>query len=727
MQLSALQLLAFGPFGSVMLLLWGLAAAAPVVIHLWNKRRYREMEWAAMEQLLAALRKNSRRMRIEQLLLLIVRVLILLLLAIALAEPFLPLFNSLGVAGGDDGRTHWVMVIDGSFSMDYRRTDKSHFEKAKELAISMVQEQASQGDGFTLVVLADPPRVVIGEPAFDPSDVVEEINALKMPHTGGNLTATLAQTQDILARAATRNPRLVVNRVCLFSDLGQNTWEESQAADCRGRIASLAEKSQLLLFDLGDANQQNVAVTSLSMAEPLATAGRSIRFTAQVQNFGDVEAASKRVKILVDGLPVYEETLSIDAGASTAIETGITFDSTGEHQVEARLESDPLQVDNHRYMSLAVRDAIRVLCIGGKPGSARLVQRALNPFKTGEPYIRAEIAPESALAERNLSAYDCVYLCNIARFSIEEAGVLREFLAGGGGVVICLGDQVDPDNYNEMLAQPSRRVLPARLGPLVRSGEHYLSGGDYKHPVAQPFRDNEQAGLFTLPTFRYYKLQPVEDSQATTALTFDGEDPALVEEKILRGRCVLFATAASEQSVDSTASPPLRWTLAPDWLNYPALHQEILRVAIAGRDQTRNTQVGEELTGTVAGAGAGSELTVIPPDNVRQNVRMTATGDANRWQYNAAWQSGFYRVEYARPASGTQYFAVNVNNAESDLTRFDESQLPAQIQRDGATGDEVEPVLPPTRPPPLFRYFLFAVLGLLFVEVFLGRRFGRGS
>jgi len=725
--LSGMLLLAFGPFGSAMLLLWGLAAAAPVLIHLWSRRRYREMEWAAMEQLLAALRKNSRRIRVEQLLLLIVRVLILLLLALALAEPFLPFFSSLGVAGADGGHTHWVMVIDGSFSMDYRRSDGSHFSKAKELAAKMVSEQAQQGDGFTLVLLSDPPQVVIGEPAFDPADVVEEINALQMRHAGGNLTATLSQVQDILTRAATRSPRLVSNRVCLFSDLGRNTWDEVLAANCRTRIASLAENSQLLLFDLGDDNQQNLAVTSLAMDEPLATAGRSIRFTAQVHNFGDVDASGKRVKVLLDGLPVYEESLSIAAGSSTAIETGITFDTTGEHQIEARLEGDSLEIDNHRYMSVAVRESIRVLCIGGKPGSARLVQRALNPFTTGEPYIRAELAPESALVERNLAAYDCVYLCNVARFSAEEAGVLREFLSNGGGVVICLGDQVEPANYNEMLATPGRRVLPARLGPLVRTGEHFLSGGDYKHPVARPFRDNEQAGLFTLPTFRYYKLEPIEKSQAVTALTFNGSDPALVEEKILRGRCILFATAASEKSVDSSTSPPVRWTLAPDWLNYPALHQEILRAAVAGRDQTRNTLVGEELTGGLPGTGSGAALNIVQPDNVRQNVRMTVDGEENRWQYSAAWKSGLYRAEYGRPVVSTQFYAVNVNTAESDLTRFDTTRLPAQIQRDGAGGSEEDPALPASRPPPLFRYFLFAVLALLFVEVFLGRWFGRGS
>ena len=58
-------------------LLAGLAAASiPIVIHLLNRRKFREMPWAAMQFLMAAIRKNQRRVRIEQWLLLAIRTLV---------------------------------------------------------------------------------------------------------------------------------------------------------------------------------------------------------------------------------------------------------------------------------------------------------------------------------------------------------------------------------------------------------------------------------------------------------------------------------------------------------------------------------------------------------------------------------------------------------------------------------------------------------------------------
>ena len=57
----------------------GGAAAVPVIIHLLNRKRYVVVNWAAMRFLLAAQKKNVRRLKLEQWLLLAVRTLLVLL------------------------------------------------------------------------------------------------------------------------------------------------------------------------------------------------------------------------------------------------------------------------------------------------------------------------------------------------------------------------------------------------------------------------------------------------------------------------------------------------------------------------------------------------------------------------------------------------------------------------------------------------------------------------
>ncbi len=152
-------------------LLAGLALGAmPVIIHLLHKRRYRETDWAAMRFLLEAARKHSRRIRLEQLILLAVRILILVLLVLALARPYV---ETLGTFFQGDVPTHRIIVVDASFSMGYQQAEFSRFDRAKGIARQIVSG-ARQGDALNLVRICDSlPRAIVRQPAYQKSQVIE--------------------------------------------------------------------------------------------------------------------------------------------------------------------------------------------------------------------------------------------------------------------------------------------------------------------------------------------------------------------------------------------------------------------------------------------------------------------------------------------------------------------------------------------------------------------------
>ena len=89
------QLLAMWQLGSAWMLLWGLAAALPILIHLWSRRRYQQVPWAAMEFVLAAMRRNARRIQLEQWLLLALRTLIVVLFALAITVAIVGTSNNI--------------------------------------------------------------------------------------------------------------------------------------------------------------------------------------------------------------------------------------------------------------------------------------------------------------------------------------------------------------------------------------------------------------------------------------------------------------------------------------------------------------------------------------------------------------------------------------------------------------------------------------------------------
>ena len=207
-------LLALG-FGAPWML-WGVAASSiPVVIHLLNKRKYRQTEWAAMRFLLAALRKNKRRIELEQWILLAIRTLLVLLLVMAMARPVL---ESLAPALFAGQRSHRVLVLDASMSMTRKLTDQTRFDRATSLARQIVKE-ARRGDVLSLILMADPPRVIIGEPSPNLEQVGREIDLVQTTQGATDLTATFASLRRVLESSPLPN-----KEVLFLTELQRATW-----------------------------------------------------------------------------------------------------------------------------------------------------------------------------------------------------------------------------------------------------------------------------------------------------------------------------------------------------------------------------------------------------------------------------------------------------------------------------------------------------------------------
>src|SRR5262245_40121456 len=113
-----------------------------------------------MRFLLAAQKQNTRRLRIEQLILLLVRVGVIALIVLAMAS-VTPWAENLWAAIWPEGgrpaapqgsRIHHVIVLDGSLSMNLTVDGQSVFERARQLALAKIK-QAAVGDGFSVLLM----------------------------------------------------------------------------------------------------------------------------------------------------------------------------------------------------------------------------------------------------------------------------------------------------------------------------------------------------------------------------------------------------------------------------------------------------------------------------------------------------------------------------------------------------------------------------------------------
>ena len=254
-----------------------------------------------------------------------------------------------------------------------------------------------------------------------------------------------------------------------------------------------------------------------------------------------------------------------------------------------------------------------------------------------------------------------------------------------------------------------------------------LDPRDYQHPIVKPFAGQPRAGLLTTPVWKYVRLTPYAAERAKVAVALANGDPLIVEEALGRGRSILIATAGGNDSLHRGPEGTVPWTTMPLWPSFPPLVQEMLSLAVRGRNEHRNVTVGEELTAAAPPGGAGQAIVLTAPDDRRERIPTTADGDERRWTFANVNLSGLYRAADGS-AESAQLFAANVDPRESDLSRIDPETLPSQFRQSLETPEDSAPAAALARPhQELFRWFLAAMLLLLLAETWYARKLGRSE
>ncbi len=204
-------------FANPALLAGASAGSIPIIIHLLNKQRFKKIVWAAMHWLWAAQKKSSRRLRIEQLILLLIRILILVLLALALARPALQ--EGMGLLAGR-ASIHRVIVLDNSFSMGHLVGGKPLFEKAKDLAVQLVEKLNPSDD--VDVLLMNSSTEELASNALKLSEAVRDIKAAKLSDDGTFVLRGIAAACERIERRGSKNIR---REIIVITDQTRAGWE----------------------------------------------------------------------------------------------------------------------------------------------------------------------------------------------------------------------------------------------------------------------------------------------------------------------------------------------------------------------------------------------------------------------------------------------------------------------------------------------------------------------
>ena len=286
-------------------LAWGLPLiAVPLIIHLINLVRQKRVEWAAMEFLLEAYRKQRRWIWLRQFLLLLLRMAAVALLVLMLAQ-LVTTRQWLQFVGSST--THHLVLLDDSYSMSDRDVASAfeHALDATRFLIESAQRQATP-QRLTLIRFS---RVRGNRAAGDPDALVETQADISGRTLGEDFvgeftekTAVWQPTQQSLGpepvlAAATPWVRAHADEQCyvyLMSDFRRADW--AQAVETRTLLAELeAAGATCQLVRCVDEEHANLSLTSLQPAAGTRAAGVPLFFDVTVSNHGSQMAERHRL------------------------------------------------------------------------------------------------------------------------------------------------------------------------------------------------------------------------------------------------------------------------------------------------------------------------------------------------------------------------------------------------------------------------------------------------
>lgn len=234
-------------------LLWGLLGVSiPIIIHLLNRRRYRTVQWAAMEFLLKASRESRGKKKLKYIIILTCRALAIAALIFAIARPLVGGFLSWGGSNIDTV----ILILDRSSSMEQMAENAD--ESKRLSAIKSVQ--------LSLESLNNPKLILIdsasAEPQSIPSpDALSELSATAATDTKASISALISNAIDHITENS-----LGRTEIWLASDLQKSDWapDDGRWDAIRVGLADLPQQTTLRIISMASAVTDNTAIRALS-------------------------------------------------------------------------------------------------------------------------------------------------------------------------------------------------------------------------------------------------------------------------------------------------------------------------------------------------------------------------------------------------------------------------------------------------------------------------------
>ena len=701
----------------LMLGLGTLAIASPIIIHLLNKRRFKIVDWAAMDFLFEADKKNRRRVQIENFILLFLRCLAMLLIGLLLARPFLP--NEMARIIQPDQKYERIVLLDDSLSSQVLNENEPALQTAKDSLARLLTEFADSSateDWLTLTLTSNPEQPLLAnEPVTKETlpAILESISQIESTDGRADYTYALGEYR----RNFSAEDKNVTRVAYVFTDLRESDWLVSdstpQDSAPNSQLNQIAlDAAECYLIDIAGSNDRNIAITSLRPLD-LQVANRVIRFAAEVTNFGQTTIDKVRVVFQVNDAPPQNQFVanlqpnqtkeivfpylftsetdipSLEFGEDSQADTFRNFQVAAEIDRQSmtaeELACDQLLADSSAYCAARIFDGIPVLLVDGDPSSVseRSETHYLNSLNVLGTGLKTTQVTVTELENVSLSKYKVIFLCNVDEFSSDRIQSLKNWTQDGGSLVFMPGNKIRAERFNDSFFENGSGLSPLKLisiagDPTMANWVNFEVDAQL-HPSLRIVVESDQTSLSRVDVFSWWTSEYQQDELGSTfvvplRLSDDRNSPAMSERSWGNGRVVVFTIPGDGD-----------WSMWPSSPTYAPVMIDLIDYLVGSIGNASNVRIGGSISWPVDLSAFDSRVYLKDPEGARiesvaRPIGVGADGKDDvlcRVQFDEIANRGFYEIGLKRHSGETQQalFASNIDPAEGQIRRLSEATM----------------------------------------------------
>ena len=632
-------------------LLWALTALAiPVLIHLFQLRRFKRLDFPHVRLLQEVSQRSRARRQVRHWLVLLARLAALSCLVLAFARPYLPSADRGAVAG----QRAVAIYVDDSFSMDAENAGGRLLDQARAMAQDVVMAYDAT-DRFQVLTgrFEGREQLLLGrEDALDAAGQVQAGPYVRP------LSQAITRMREALANSDAQSQRLV-----LLSDLQRTITDlDAWRPDSTGEV---------LLVPISPEDTRNLSVDSAWFASPVRRTGQQEVLHVRIRNHGPEELLNVPLRLTVDGRERAVATFGAPPGA--VVDTTLRFlsDVPGLHRAEVSVLDAPVRFDDRLHLAWTTAAGLDLLLLssgtGEVPGEG---DRSVEAVFAADSLSSLAIMPYRNVDLAELGRKDLVVLNGLREVPSGLAQELAAFVQGGGSLAVFPHAEADLASYTAALQGWGGGSLAKGDTNAVRVDRIDLDQPFYRD-VFETLPNNVD-----LPVVRQrHRLRMPPGSDVLLRLQ-DG-DPFLAAHGVGQGRIYVCAAPLSAEGGNFT--------------RHALFVASLLRMAELSRPMGALYRTvgssspipldGLELQGDVAPHLRGPGGTDLVPE-VRR-----LPGSTGIVVHDQDLPDGAYALTLGPDT--LRMLAFNVDRRESDLSVWDPEALAAELEARGLTGYRV--------------------------------------